>query len=361
MGIKAVHVFRLEPRDGGTLVRSEESWDGVVARVLKSYSRRTIESAITNVLGHLKTEAERRAAACVTETRSGAVVTARVSRRSGYASQGSRSGFAHHRPPVASRRMPSDGSSTRTGGLSAQPQSYDRVAAGVRRGTVLERSWIHRARRTVNVAAVVSTPSCPTASTRLSSAGCNVAACSRRVPRKDSDQRACGPTCASLLRRRAGPPSIDPPRCRTPIDSAVPGGQRAVVERDSYPFPMGGNVGTTPMSPITRIVRVEPSVAECRDSSDSASRHCDQPVGSVRRLEVRGEHIAAAFRSRCARACCLGPLDGVEARSRSLDRHRRDRMPSPASQGQCRGRLASAPPIRTIRLPRQARSRLATP
>jgi hypothetical protein len=63
MTIKAIHVFHFEPSDGGTLARSEESWDGVLARLLKSYSRRTIDKAITNVLSRLKTEAERRATA----------------------------------------------------------------------------------------------------------------------------------------------------------------------------------------------------------------------------------------------------------------------------------------------------------
>ena len=62
MGIKAVHVFRFEPNDGGTLVRSEESWDGLIARMLKRFSRRTVEDAITKMLGHLKVEAEHRAA-----------------------------------------------------------------------------------------------------------------------------------------------------------------------------------------------------------------------------------------------------------------------------------------------------------
>jgi hypothetical protein len=62
IGIKAVHVFRLEPKEGGTLVRSEESWEGLIANLLKGYSRKTLDKAIKNVLSHLKTEAERRAA-----------------------------------------------------------------------------------------------------------------------------------------------------------------------------------------------------------------------------------------------------------------------------------------------------------
>jgi uncharacterized protein YndB with AHSA1/START domain len=62
MGIKAVHVFRFQASDGGTVARSEESWDGLIARLLKCYSRRTLDKGIRGVLAHLKAEAERRAA-----------------------------------------------------------------------------------------------------------------------------------------------------------------------------------------------------------------------------------------------------------------------------------------------------------
>ena len=62
MGIKAVHVFRFQASGGGTLARSEESWEGLLASLLKGYSRRTLDKGIRSVLGHLKTEAERRAA-----------------------------------------------------------------------------------------------------------------------------------------------------------------------------------------------------------------------------------------------------------------------------------------------------------
>jgi hypothetical protein len=60
MGIRAVHVFRFEADRGGTIARSEESWDGLLARVLKGYSRKTLEKAITRMLVDLKTETERR-------------------------------------------------------------------------------------------------------------------------------------------------------------------------------------------------------------------------------------------------------------------------------------------------------------
>jgi uncharacterized protein YndB with AHSA1/START domain len=63
MGIKAVHVFRFQANDVGTLARSEESWEGLIASLLKGYSRKTLDKGIRSVLSHLKTEAERRAAA----------------------------------------------------------------------------------------------------------------------------------------------------------------------------------------------------------------------------------------------------------------------------------------------------------
>ena len=63
MTIKAVHVFHLEPRDGGTSVRSKESWDGFVAGMLKSYSRKRIDAAISSFLAGLKRESESRSRA----------------------------------------------------------------------------------------------------------------------------------------------------------------------------------------------------------------------------------------------------------------------------------------------------------
>ena len=59
-GIKAIHVHTLEPRAGGTLVRTEESYDGLVARVLHRRLQKTLDDALENELRHLKAEAERR-------------------------------------------------------------------------------------------------------------------------------------------------------------------------------------------------------------------------------------------------------------------------------------------------------------
>ena len=56
-------MFRFQANDGGTLVRSEESWEGLLASLLKGYSRKTLDKGIRSVLARLKTEAERRAAA----------------------------------------------------------------------------------------------------------------------------------------------------------------------------------------------------------------------------------------------------------------------------------------------------------
>jgi len=62
-GIKAKHVYRLEPRGEATFVRTQESYDGFVARLLRGSLQRTLEKALSDGLRHLKTEAERRRAA----------------------------------------------------------------------------------------------------------------------------------------------------------------------------------------------------------------------------------------------------------------------------------------------------------
>ena len=60
LGIRAIDVFRLEERDGGTLITEEESWDGLPARLFRSRMRRTLQSNIERGLASLKVEAERR-------------------------------------------------------------------------------------------------------------------------------------------------------------------------------------------------------------------------------------------------------------------------------------------------------------
>ena len=60
LGIDALHVYRLEPRDGKTFVSTEESYDGMLARVFRGPLRKTLKSALDSGLRQLKAEAERR-------------------------------------------------------------------------------------------------------------------------------------------------------------------------------------------------------------------------------------------------------------------------------------------------------------
>jgi uncharacterized protein YndB with AHSA1/START domain len=59
-GIRAIHVHTLEARDGSTVVRTEESYDGLVARIFKGPLKKTLDRALGNGLERLKVETERR-------------------------------------------------------------------------------------------------------------------------------------------------------------------------------------------------------------------------------------------------------------------------------------------------------------
>ena len=60
MGIKAVHVFRFQANDGAPWPARRSPGEGLIASLLKGYSRRTLDKGIRSVLAHLKAEAERR-------------------------------------------------------------------------------------------------------------------------------------------------------------------------------------------------------------------------------------------------------------------------------------------------------------
>ena len=60
-GVDAFHVWRLEPKDGSTHVRTEETFDGLVARLLRGRLQKQLDEGLESGLRHLKTEAERRA------------------------------------------------------------------------------------------------------------------------------------------------------------------------------------------------------------------------------------------------------------------------------------------------------------
>jgi uncharacterized protein YndB with AHSA1/START domain len=63
LGIDAVHVWHLEPRDGGTFVRTEESFSGFLPRLLRGRMQKTLDAALETGLQHLRVAAERRASA----------------------------------------------------------------------------------------------------------------------------------------------------------------------------------------------------------------------------------------------------------------------------------------------------------
>jgi uncharacterized protein YndB with AHSA1/START domain len=64
LGIRAIHFWWLDPRgDGVTFVRTEESYGGVVARLLRRPLQKTLDRALDDGLRHLKDEVERQTAA----------------------------------------------------------------------------------------------------------------------------------------------------------------------------------------------------------------------------------------------------------------------------------------------------------
>ena len=60
LGIAAVHAYRLEAEGGQTSVRTEESYDGFIARVFRVRMQKMLEGSLAAGLQHLKAEAERR-------------------------------------------------------------------------------------------------------------------------------------------------------------------------------------------------------------------------------------------------------------------------------------------------------------
>lgn len=60
LGIPAVHVYRLASQSGHTRLTLQESWDGVLARLFRTYFQKTLNSAVETGLKAVKNEAERR-------------------------------------------------------------------------------------------------------------------------------------------------------------------------------------------------------------------------------------------------------------------------------------------------------------
>ena len=59
--IDAYHQWWLEPRDGGTFVRTEEPFFGVLARLLKWPLQKMLDKSFADALERLRLEAERQA------------------------------------------------------------------------------------------------------------------------------------------------------------------------------------------------------------------------------------------------------------------------------------------------------------
>jgi uncharacterized protein YndB with AHSA1/START domain len=60
LGIKAIHFWHFEARDGATFVRTEESYEGLTARLLRGSLQKTLDRALDDGLQDLKAEVERR-------------------------------------------------------------------------------------------------------------------------------------------------------------------------------------------------------------------------------------------------------------------------------------------------------------
>lgn len=61
LGIKAVHVWLLEPKGERTIVRTEESWNGTLPRIFRKAMQKTLQKTIDSGLQSLKAEAEKKA------------------------------------------------------------------------------------------------------------------------------------------------------------------------------------------------------------------------------------------------------------------------------------------------------------
>jgi uncharacterized protein YndB with AHSA1/START domain len=59
LGIRAVHVWRLQSTNGRTLARTEESYEGFLPRVLRRPLQRMLDRTLADGVHHLMVEAER--------------------------------------------------------------------------------------------------------------------------------------------------------------------------------------------------------------------------------------------------------------------------------------------------------------
>lgn len=60
MGIDAVHVWEIEAVEGGSRVRTEESWSGLIVRLFAPMMKGQLQKSMDGGLQHLKAELQRR-------------------------------------------------------------------------------------------------------------------------------------------------------------------------------------------------------------------------------------------------------------------------------------------------------------
>lgn len=60
LGIHAVHVWKLKPINGQTIISSEESWEGLIVSILAGKMKKTLEKSTESGLKYLKQELENR-------------------------------------------------------------------------------------------------------------------------------------------------------------------------------------------------------------------------------------------------------------------------------------------------------------
>jgi uncharacterized protein YndB with AHSA1/START domain len=61
LGIRAIHVWRIEPHGSGSLLATEESWEGMTACLFRRIFRKMLQNSVEAWLVYLRDEAERRA------------------------------------------------------------------------------------------------------------------------------------------------------------------------------------------------------------------------------------------------------------------------------------------------------------
>jgi hypothetical protein len=66
MGIRAIHVYELDEEKAGTRVRTRESFEGLVARLMRKKLKKMLDKDLADGLGALRAAAERQAPAGTT-------------------------------------------------------------------------------------------------------------------------------------------------------------------------------------------------------------------------------------------------------------------------------------------------------